>query len=435
MDSRARTRSDAGAQRLDSLQVMRGVAAVAVVVAHAVDLVLAHPSLGPSRIASLGHVENFGAIGVDLFFVISGFVMALSVAGRSGIADARRFVVQRWWRIGPPFLAACALYLCLQPFAGQPHPLPWRALANAVVFVPVVDSAQYTAPVIDVGWTLSFEFTFYLAVAALVALGLARRPGLLVALIAAAVGLGAWLQPEHLVLSWVTNPILLEFALGLVAYQLWTTGLLNRFRPLWWALAAVGAGALVTQLVVGFGTVSEAETVLDASGSGQRVLLWGLPVFLLFLALVPLGEERSDSRLGRFARRLGDTSFSLYLVHMPVFLVSGALLHRSGLALPVADVVLVAAVVVAVVAGSGFHRWVEQPINAAARRRVGARRPSAAPAAAPARAADGTARLEGLRELATVPSAAVAVVGSPGRLAGVPVHRQASGRQTVRATR
>ncbi|MGY1731904.1 acyltransferase family protein [Geodermatophilus sp. SYSU D01045] len=429
-----------GRPRLDSVQVMRGVAAVVVVFAHAVDLVLLNPALGQSRIIPLGHLENFGAIGVDLFFVISGFVMALSVAGSSGAAAARRFLVLRWLRIAPPFLAACALFICLQAFAGEPHPLPWRALANAVLFVPVADAQHYTVPVIDVGWTLSFEFTFYLAVAALVALGLARRPGLLVALIVVAVGLGAWLQPGHLLLSWATNPILLEFALGIVAYQLWVTGLLDRVRPLWWALGAVGAGVLATELVVGFGTVSEAWTVLDASGSARRVLLWGLPLFLLFLALVPLGRTRGTGRAGRLARTLGDTSYSLYLVHMPVFLVLGAVLRRSGLSLPVADLVLVAAVAVAVTAGVLFHRWVEKPVNAAARRWATERRPDAPPVAAAAPVpGHATTRLPRVDVPAPPHRSPVAASGHGSGLSlpavPLPVHRQASGRHAVPVTR
>ncbi|MBM7805837.1 exopolysaccharide production protein ExoZ [Geodermatophilus bullaregiensis] len=368
-------------QRLDSIQMMRGVAALLVVVTHAVDLAEAHPHLGVSRIAGLGHLGNFGAIGVDLFFVISGFVMALSVANAAGAPAAGRFLVLRWARVAPPFLIACAVLICLHAFVGPPPALPWRAAANAVVFVPVLDRWGYTLPVLDVGWTLSFEFTFYLGVAAMVLLGLSRRLWLLAAGMTALVGLGAVLRPGTFLLAWVSNPIVLEFALGIVAYLVWERGLLTRVRPLWWTLGGAAAAVLAAQVVVGYHDVSEARTVLDGSTSALRVLLWGVPLFFLFLALLPLGQDGRDSRLGRAARSLGDSSYSLYLVHIPVFVVLGAVLTRSP-ALPVADLVVVVAVVLAVAAGTVFHHWVEAPINDYVRR-VSTRHPAPARTAAP----------------------------------------------------
>ncbi|WP_448641033.1 acyltransferase family protein [Geodermatophilus sp. URMC 63] len=357
---------------------MRGVAALAVVCAHGVDLVESQPHLGPSRIAGLGHLGNSGAIGVDLFFVISGFVMALSVARMSGARDARRFLVLRWLRVAPPFLVACALLICLHTFVGQPYPLPWQAAANATLFVPVVDQVAYTLPVLDVGWTLSFEFTFYLGVAALVLGGQARRAWLLVPALTGLVAVGAVLAPSAFLLRWVTNPIMIEFAFGILAYWLWDRGLLERVRPVWWALGAIAGGVLVAEVVVGYGGASEAGTVLDGSGSTLRVLVWGIPVLFVFLALLPLGRSEGISRAGRLARHLGDSSYSLYLVHMSVFGFLGALLSRLP-ALPVADVLLPLSVAVAAVAGSLFHRWVEVPINAWVRDRT-SRRTGPAPA-------------------------------------------------------
>jgi exopolysaccharide production protein ExoZ len=142
--------------RLNSIQVMRGVAALLVVFAHAVDLVQSQPQLGDSKLAGIGHLANFGAIGVDLFFIISGFVMALSVARLSGGQAARRFLRLRWIRVTPPYLIACGLLICLHAVVAVPGVVPWRAVVNAAVFVPVFDRIGYTSPVLEVGWTLSW---------------------------------------------------------------------------------------------------------------------------------------------------------------------------------------------------------------------------------------------------------------------------------------
>jgi peptidoglycan/LPS O-acetylase OafA/YrhL len=357
-----------GQRRLDSIQIMRAAAAGLVVFFHAVNRIKEHPNLGTSRIIGMGALDSFGAIGVDLFFIISGFVMALSVTRLSGPVTAWRFLRLRWARIAPPFLIAGGLYVCLQAFVGPPPFLSWRALANSVFFIPVVDETHYTTPVLGVGWTLSFEFTFYLGVAALVLLGLSRRPEILAAFMVLAVAVGMATDPQHFLLRWVTNPIMLEFVLGIVAYRLWEKRLLNRARLVQWVLGAGAAGFLLYQAAVGFGAFSAAQRILDGTASAERVLMWGLPLFFVFVALLPTAQGPVTAP-GQCARRLGESSYSLYLVHPHVLLFLGAVYARvPALGLPLADLLLLFSVAVSVGAGFAFYRWIECPLNEKVRR-------------------------------------------------------------------
>jgi len=76
--------------RLINVQILRGVAALLVVLTHAIDASL--QTSGEWAITRFGYFENFGAFGVDLFFVISGFVMAVSMFGKNGWAEAVHFL-------------------------------------------------------------------------------------------------------------------------------------------------------------------------------------------------------------------------------------------------------------------------------------------------------------------------------------------------------
>lgn len=356
-------------RRLDSIQIMRGVAAMLVLVSHGINRVVENEEhVGELHLATaLPNLVGFGAIGVDLFFIISGFVMALSVRRLTGARGARDFLVLRWVRIAPPYLVVTAALVLLLAFFGRTFDPSWRSFFNAVFFVPVADVDGYTTPPLDVGWTLSFEFTFYLAVAVMVALGLGRRLQVLAVILAGAALVGIIADPQPFILSWLTNPILLEFALGICAYWAWDSGLLQRGRVAQLALAAAAVVVLGVGFVVGVGDIPAASATLDASASAERVLLWGVPVFLLFVASLPHGREGAKGCPGRLARHLGDASYSLYLVHTLVFIVFGGLLQRlsSG---ALADAALIVGVAAATLAGLIFYRWVEAPVTEHIRR-------------------------------------------------------------------
>ena len=343
--------------RIESIQVMRGVAAIAVLVTHSLDMAWnSDPAFSSEQ---LGHLPQFGAIGVDLFFVISGFVMAFSVYGKDGLTAGRRFLVQRWIRVGPPYLIVTAVAIALSLAAGQ---LPaWRSLANSILFVPWFDVEKFTFPPLIVGWTLSLEFTFYLFVLAVVLMSATRHIGYLALAIAALVAIGFVVPNGVFLLDWITNPIFLEFAFGILAYIVWTKGWLDRFRPVFTIGAIAGLAALVVQLVVGYGSIFQAEVVLDGRVSMQRVIWWGLPMLLIFLAVLPVQPRKTRAHT-RLWLLLGNASFSIYLVHVPVIRLVQYAAKYSPLVVP-GWTVLAIALVSGVVAGLLFFRFVERPLT------------------------------------------------------------------------
>ena len=150
--------------KLDSIQVLRAFAAICVVVHHAflTTTILTVPPVG-SIVPPLWLVRLCAA-GVDVFFVISGFLMAY-IAGPylSGERPVRRFLAQRVIRIWPPYLIVtlfvCA-HLLLSRVAAWPFDLQPRRLAS-LVFVPSFNQDGQLQPIVGPGWTLNYEMLFY----------------------------------------------------------------------------------------------------------------------------------------------------------------------------------------------------------------------------------------------------------------------------------
>ena len=186
---------------------MRAFAALLVMWAH----IKFVASFGPNPLIASGA----GASGVDIFFVISGFVVSMS-AERLNF-DWRLFLTMRLCRIVPFYWLMTAPIVL---FLVMAHRLNWHSLLNSITFIPLVDFNTFSDPALSFGWTLSFEFWFYTLFAVLMAIVGARAlafmaPLLAILCVIVSVGYrGAWITP-----SFLFHPLTLEFAAGIVLYQ------------------------------------------------------------------------------------------------------------------------------------------------------------------------------------------------------------------------
>lgn len=287
--------SGAQAERLVSVQILRGVAALLVVSAHIFSYILGAPD--HSYILWFARWRYFAAIGVDIFFVISGFVMALSMAKYEGRPVA--FLGQRWWRIAPlAYVVAAVTVLLGAPYSPQ-------SAFSTLTILPL--ARTYTEPFVGVLWTLSFEFAFYLLVA--FALSLKWNRWQLLGFVCALASVGLFWKAPVALLRWFTHPILFEFALGILAFQL--RGKLSR-RYLTLALVA-GCALMLWQLFTAEEWMSHRLLTIHGSAAPYRALVWGLPTFLLFV--VAVHWQPKAGTLTRLGQALGDASYSLYLIH------------------------------------------------------------------------------------------------------------------------
>jgi exopolysaccharide production protein ExoZ len=324
-----------------NVQALRALAAFMVVCVH-IQALAVMAGVPPG-------VTEAGNAGVDLFFVISGFIMVFTT-GRKPMGPAT-FFGARLRRIAPLYWSvtlAVFLVARLAPSLVQNTPTDVGRLLASILFLPELRPDGTMRPVVFVGWTLNFEMAFYV----LFALGLfARRRWLgvlgTVAALIAAVAWGQAARPAEPVLRFYTTPMALEFALGMLLGLAWP-----RLRPPPWAvwplvLAGVAAFAL---MLAG----PELWPGVD------RLIAFGLPAGVIVAACLML-ERQGWAIRWRWVKALGAASYAIYLSH---FFVTQAVIlgaHKAHLQGPLAAAVAAAVAFVGVaVAGLILHRNLEQ---------------------------------------------------------------------------
>ncbi len=245
-----------------------------------------------------------GAAGVDIFFVISGFVICAS-AEKLGFG-ARRFLEDRVTRIVPLYwLTTVPLLLSLVKNGKTPT---LGSFVNSFLFLPVADFGGMSPSINAMGWSLSFEFWFYtLFTFALLAVRQNAWKAVLATLLAASLLIGLTYDGRYFFPRFVSNPLTLEFGAGILIYQFKA-----RITPAIAGLAALGIVALIA-----FGLLDAGFTFGDYIGnyfSGiKRAATWGV----VGICLVILVVHCDQARLVRWPMpllRMGDFSYSLYLI-------------------------------------------------------------------------------------------------------------------------
>ncbi len=304
--------------------------------------------------------------GVDIFFVVSGFIMVHAsgeLFGRPGAS--KLFLERRIARIVPLYWAATTLFLLVGLIvpavlnSGAPN---LAQIAGSYLFWPVVSTQGLVQPVYSLGWTLNYEMLFYVLFAG--ALVLPRGfvvPAVALALLGL-VGSAALAGPLPLPFGFWGQPIVLEFAAGMALALLRRRGL-NLASQLRWGVAAAGIAILLFGRELPF-----------PAGPWRDVALHGSAASLLVLAAVSGREQAAPSVALRALARMGDASYALYLVHPFVIRGLREAFMRLGLHAPM--LFIAAALVGAVIAALAVHRMFEVPATRWLRRQrdAGARR-------------------------------------------------------------
>ena len=319
------------------IQYLRAVAALMVVLFHV---------LGGSEGAFY-----VGQAGVDVFFVISGFIMWTVTSHRE--QQPGRFLYRRLLRIIPLYWSITLLVFARRYVIGTAT-LP--DLAYSLLFIPHRMSDGTFDPIVLPGWTLNYEMFFYAVFALALWISVARRLTIITLLLTALVMLGLVLQ--GLSAAWAAvylNSLLLEFLAG--AWIGYATARFKLDQP------------VIGMVMVGYCLgILAFEQVTQIHLIDWRVLVFGLPSVGLLIGLLAL--ERFTPEI-RPLKLLGDSSYAIYLVHAPII----SLLLRISMPLPLRVLVLL---VLSIVVGIGFHA-ADLRLNRLLRR---GRQPRLAPGAA-----------------------------------------------------
>jgi exopolysaccharide production protein ExoZ len=324
---------------MHGIQYLRGAAATAVVLLHASQ--------------SAGFTIEAGAFGVDIFFVLSGFLMAV-ITGEA--SRPWPFLRDRMLRIVPLYWIASVAALCLGAAGIFWTPSRMQALASFafVPFGPPTAGPEFF-PVLTVGWTLNYEMFFYCMFAGTLFLPRRARLPALTVLFVTIVAARGTPPPQSAPLLFWSDPIILEFLAGAWVGTFWRRD--GAYRPpLGWALMAAAAVAFLVARHPG-----------PASLLGSHVAL-SIPAVLLLLAVIQFERRPGGVERHRLPATIGDASYSIYLWHL--FAIAAVELAVRALALPLWTVFPIA-VPAAIAAGIVGYRKIEEPLLAAVRSRSG----------------------------------------------------------------
>lgn len=323
-----------------SIQYLRGIAALMVV--------LTHIRIKGQQYQT-GSAEGFtiGGDGVDLFFIISGFIMCFTTHSQS--LSPARFMINRAVRILPLYWVLTLVALLVFLIAPDKVNASGGTTGIAESFLLLPTGARF---LIHNGWTLSYEFYYYAIFALFLCLNARtwlRYRAVLLTLILLSLS-GVVIRPESAAGQFLFSELLMEFALGIVAWIIYCG-----YRPgnrLAGLLLLSGITFLLGKNICG---VPEGVT--------SKVLTSGLPMFFIFLGLISLEEQikRLRGPLSKALSLLGNSSYSLYLAH-PFALSPLAMMlkHMQLLSAPLFTSVLLAGSLI-----TGIATWylLEKPLS------------------------------------------------------------------------
>jgi exopolysaccharide production protein ExoZ len=281
---------------LYNLHLLRVIAALGVVYFHT------------TSVAGLGLDWDVGSRGVDVFFVISGFIIAYI-----GSSKPEEFFRRRLIRVVPFYWAATLVVfsvVTIMPHVFRTTTASVPHLVSSLLFIPREAPSGEMQPTLSLGWSLNFEMLFYVVFALALRASPRRAPLICVALLTGNVVIAHSLGVSQPILAFYARPIVLEFCYGIGVFYLfqWASARATRLRAvpgLQWLLVGLLVGNLIALNV--FEELYR-ETV-------PRYLVAGIPAFFIVTSALLLEKLFGVASKNRLIFLLGEASYIVYLVH------------------------------------------------------------------------------------------------------------------------
>jgi exopolysaccharide production protein ExoZ len=298
---------------------------------------------------------DIGQAGADLFFVISGFIMVVSMATRFGIRKSvEPFLLRRFIRIFPIYWLYLLVICLAMGFKPEWVNASMQGEGGTNFLSSFLLLPAPGAPILLVDWSLKYEVFFYLIFALLLLLPFKRLLPILTILFGFLLLWGGIGHPKGFLSFWITRPYLMEFLFGVILGHLH----IKKYWGFGWLLISMGVAIWLfdTQGPPWNPTIGLGKPFLE------RPLFLGIPAALLLYGFVSL-EQTKSIRFHNIFLRIGDASYSLYLSQVLFISACGRLWVELSLnKLPVNYILVLLTLPLAILCGWLSYAYVEKPI-------------------------------------------------------------------------
>ena len=296
---------------LQSIQIMRGIASLLVL--------LTHISVKGSQYGN-GALNGFaetGGIGVDLFFIISGYIMCIATYDQQ--LNFYQFIIRRIKRIIPLYWFVTTMALIVYLYNSKLINTSGGETSILASYTLIPNGKRLLD---DNGWTLSYEFFFYFIFGFFINKGTykAMQASSLILLSLVMIGLCFHFNERWFIFS--TNSFFIEFVFGMGCFYLFNKRNIRLNYK-------YGIGLCVLGLLL-----FPLQTFLGIPDSDKwRGFVWGIKMLCIFMGLLSLEDiiQRSSFLFKNLLLEMGDSSYSLYLIHPFVLSGTAMCLKRLGL--------------------------------------------------------------------------------------------------------
>jgi exopolysaccharide production protein ExoZ len=349
---------------LPNVQILRAVAAYLVVFVHL------KPLLPETSITAALHDKGYS--GVDLFFVISGFIMVYTTSRRK--VSGTEFLFNRVQRIVPlyylttyfVFVIAIAL-----PFLLHSSSSDLYALLKSLAFIPFEKSPGRIYPVYYLGWTLNYEMFFYLIFALSLSIWYEMRVALCTTIILGLVLFGLYIRPSgDVILYFYSQSIMLDFALGMIlgVFRDQISAAMRRISVLPWLALSLGLGLLIALSSLPIAPSAYAPPT-------NTFLMFGVPAALIVMAAIGFEDVKTRGQPWQLLQEIGNASYSIYLTHFFVVGALSAFASRAHLSPAPRTLLALMAIPLTAIVGIGVYRFFERPVMSILARQNSADKP------------------------------------------------------------
>ncbi len=344
--------------------MLRAFAVLLVVYNHA--MIICEDSKYPTLQANFLFLRHWTSIGLDLFFVISGLIM--TIVTKSYLKKPSgwfNFFLKRMIRIIPLYwLYSIGIYL--ERYIIH-HPVEHSEIAKTILFFPIFAAKAAIYPIIGQGWSLTYEMYFYILIVVFLFFKSKNIFSILLStLLVLAIG-GYFINPADISLKFIGTPILLEFALGVGVgmgyhyvrdhYEKLKLSTIKTFSV---AASIIGLALMLASLWFNGDHISNPFYVINDNNIAMwRSLIWGIPCAIFAFGVLFM-ELSFNLQIPKWLVKVGDASFSGYLIHILVIVTVGKLYGKFGL--HNGDVFIIVATIISALVSLPLYTYIEKPL-------------------------------------------------------------------------